>query len=330
MTMTPRPLVQDLVKQAMANATQRAQISAEGSRQNQHAGAPPTEKTASSTTVSTDYALKLAAAIEYAGPSIVEMSKGAAPNMPPPHLTETPTSSPEGVSHSAVSGTMPGPSGQGKGHHQPPMTPGVQKAMAQEHGATQLENTIDHHVPGTQTTAMSGGQGKTASDALASKNLAVLAKLAGKTQEPAVKEPAAKEASVSAVEVLLQITKQAEDSINPASISAGAAVPPETSESGQPGGQPVGGAPQGPSSLVSSNASAIAYKKQQSHGPRKLELARYFSEPALSAATDKTLSQSFVHTPEAGVKISAAQLIKSASARALLAKLADEGTTQGS
>ena len=58
--------------------------------------------------------------------------------------------------------------------------------------------------------------------------------------------------------------KVAEDAINPAQISAGKAVPPDTSASGQPGGEPVGGAPQGPTSLVGSNEAAQNYTKGQS------------------------------------------------------------------
>jgi hypothetical protein len=452
MNMTTRPLVQDLVKQAMSNAAQRAQVAAEGARQMKLAGAPSSEPVEESPgSVPTDYALKLAAAVEYATPAMVDMSKRAAPNMPPPHLTETLQQLPEGVSHSAVGGTMPGPGQQGKGHHQPPTNPGTQKAMPQEHGATQLENTINEHVSGEQTTAMSGGQGKTA-EALLESNLGVLSKIAkeekkaplvhrigetlgrhhtktemitggvggaakggiyggliggarsaahhlaknpdaiahmvegakhgptkalaegadllknvasgarkgaltggaaggaygtgkgyikgkggqgytkgmagahkskykGTFEDEAKKE---KKSSVSLVDNMLEHIKTAEDAINPANISAGPAVPPDTSASGQPGGQPVAGAPQGPSSLIGSNESAINYKKNTAYAPRKAELARYFTEPALSAATDRTLIEAFAHTPEAGVKISAAQLTKSAAARALLAKLAGE------
>jgi hypothetical protein len=392
MNMTSRPLVQDLVKQAMASANNRTKIASEGSRQMKLASAETQEspEDTSAGSVSTDYALKLAAAIEFATPAVVDMSKKAAPNAPPAHITETQQTGPEGVSHSHVSGTPPGPGQQGKGRHQPPTNPGTQKAMSQEHGATQLENTIDHHVAGEQTTAMSGGKGKTAAKApgiidqgkkmlgdvakgwkaegagkalakkaptaatvgatarkyaphaavgaaglgvgvaagraskddgekgasadLEQKNLEFLSKVAGVNP-----------AKLSIVDEMHAYIKQAEDAINPASISAGPAVPPDTNAAGEPGGAPVGGMPQGPSSLVGSNESAINYKKQTAYSPRKAELARYFSEPALSAATDKTLHEAFAHTGEAGVKISSQQLVKSAAARSLLAKLAEEG-----
>lgn len=557
MNISHRPLVQDLVKQAMANATQRAQIAAEGARQMKLAEDKcpgcddpscdcnkKDEKKASA--ISTDYALKLAAALDYAVPSIVALSKHA-------------TSSPEGVMESHVSGTMPGPGQQGHGHMQPPMHPGMQKAMPKEHGATQLENTLGHHVPGVQTTAMSGGHGKTAS--LYAKNLRKLAgpasdlaelherQLAGKMTAAQLTAPheaqmaaelaarraeaapvaslsqmggvvperglgsltsdeaealmpkaapkaapvaaaveeaaaapaaakveraaarAAKARSVAAAEQglmarmsphltgrnaaiaggglaalgalgygakklhdhykeasdrkgrdltadeatmamlsgglagrygaekavragygasegmlrgslgatgglvaggltgglagaavhpalvlpgglvggalggyggyqlatskydnakeaqvdnFLAYVKQAEDAINPAQISAGPAVPPDTSASGEAGGAPVAGMPQGPHGLIHSNDAAINYKKQTAYSPRKSELAQYFNEPALSSATDKTLNQAFAHTGEAGAKIASAQLVKSAAARALLSKLATE------
>lgn len=511
MNMKTRPLVQDLVKQAMDNAARRAQIASEGARQMKLAeeecskckkhpceceqDEEKSEKKASGS-ITTDYAMKLAAAVEYAAPSVVQMAKRANSAA---HITEQIQQQPEGVSHSAVGGTMPGPGQQGKGHHQPPMNPGTQKAWPQEHGATQLENNKDRAPggPGTQTTAMSGGQGKTAG-ALFASNMGLLYKLAGinktafsvtdaghaldasdahsrqKRHESISKaqgkyeddspvialmggkglsrarhqlaarhanyvarehesghnafnpvgglftktdtekaafaitesghalDKAVAEANMRAhqehsegrkeytkeqpllaaltgkpitqlahrqrarrqayvakehgtghnalnpfggvftptegetknssanldhlVGDFLSYIKQAEDAINPAQISAGPAVPPDTNASGEPGGQPVGGAPSGPHSLVHSNDAAINYKKQTAYAPRKSELAAYFSEPALSAATDKTLNEAFAHTGEAGVKISAAQLVKSASARALLTKLAADST----
>jgi len=450
MNMTHRPLVQDLVKQAMSNAAQRAKIADEGARQMKLAeekcgecGKEPCEckkdkKASVSGEIGTDFVLKLAAAIEFAAPQVVDMAKKAAPNMPPPHFSEKQQEGPEGVSASNQGGTPPGPGGQGKGHMQPPTNPGTQKAMPQEHGATQLENTMNQPVPGEQTTAMSGGKGKTASDALFAKNLGALAKVGfavtqkGHEYDAAVNEMKARHGAElqalhdhfsggrfgltdegrrhiadqggaqpsGAVERLVNLIrfggtgmdndamvrhheytarkhqegsnawnpfggmltpskhevggdrrgmgaykskapempkegsalvdnflthiKQAEDAINPASISAGPAVPPDTSASGESGGAPVAGMPQGPRGLVGSNESAINYKKQTAYAPRKSELAQYFNEPALSSATDSTLNQAFAHTGEAGVKISAAQLLKSASARALLAKLAGE------
>jgi hypothetical protein len=128
------------------------------------------------------------------------------------------------------------------------------------------------------------------------------------------------------VDVMLgTIKKTAEDAINPAQISAGAAVAPETSAAGESGGEPVGGAPQGPSGLVGSNQAAIDYKKSQAYANRKPDLSKYLTEPALSSATDKTLQEAFSHTGEAGTKFSSAQpSMKTAAAKALLLNLAEQ------
>jgi hypothetical protein len=123
--------------------------------------------------------------------------------------------------------------------------------------------------------------------------------------------------------------KVAEDAINPAKISAGAATPPDTSASGESGGAPAGGAPQGPTGLIGSNESAINYKPGTAHSPRKAELKSYFNEPALSSATDKTLAAAFENTGKAGTKFASAQVgtgTKVAAARAVLAKLAEDTT----
>jgi hypothetical protein len=438
MNTTPRLRVQDLVKQAMSNAAQRAQIAEEGARQMKMASekcegcdkegceCKEEKKASPNAQIPTDYALKLAAAIEFAAPIVVNMAKRASES-----LTDNPVSLPPGVSASSQSGSPPGPGQQGHGHHQPPMRPGTQKGLPQEQGGTQLENTLHHHVPGTQSTAMSGGQGKTAFVAeaipgaigayygsqredvpggglrgglgayggalvggalggagglmlggknpvnqLAASSLGGLAGMAGGARlgyhlaMPARKGPkggentapvvaevpvavgggegktasllernfkvasgaysaaplsmAKQEKKAHLVDDFLAHVKEAEDAINPAQISAGPAVMPDMNASEEPGGAPVGGMPQGPRGLIASNEAAINYKKQVAYNPRKSELAAYFNEPALSASTDKTLNEAFAHTGEAGTKISSANLVKSAAARALLAKLAAE------
>lgn len=396
MNMKTRPLVQDLVKQAMENVAQRAQIASEGARQMKLAEAGPVETAAQDGVISTEYAMKLAAALEYAGPGILAMAKRAE------------TSLPEGVTHSAVGGSPPGPNGQGHGHAQPPMHPGMQSAGPHD-PATQMDNTLHEYTHGVQATAMSGGKGKTASSRF-SRNVHVLRNLVkeavsaswmlprmvrggvqrtvnmgipiagsvgaggvrGMVNEAKTLAPFADKALVGmsvpqriaekknmmsafhnvsgipamqgahAMQGMKTATayiglpnfrklageyddfrvKQAEDAINPARISAGPAVPPDTSASGEAGGEPVGGAPQGPRGLVGSNEAAINYKRQAAYAPRKSELKAYFSEPALTSSTDSTLNQAFSHTGEAGTKLSSAQLVKSAAARALLSKLA--------
>jgi hypothetical protein len=141
-----------------------------------------------------------------------------------------------------------------------------------------------------------------------------------------------KDKQSSVVDYMQQYVKQAEDAINPAQISAGKAVPPETSAAGEAGGEPVGGAPHGPSGLVDTADKAINYTRGQAYSPRKGELGKYFNEPALSAQHDSVLQDAFVNTGKAGPKIASAEGVKTASvvegsnrasaARALLSKLA--------
>lgn len=119
--------------------------------------------------------------------------------------------------------------------------------------------------------------------------------------------------------------KVAEDAINPAKISAGPAVPPDTSAAGESGGAPVGGAPQGPTHLVGSADSAIGYTRGQAYANRKQDLGKYWSEPAMSAAHDNVLQVAFENTGKAGPKIASAPAssVKTAAARVLLTKLAE-------
>ena len=129
------------------------------------------------------------------------------------------------------------------------------------------------------------------------------------------------------VDYVLAMTKAAEDAINPAQISAGAAVPPETSAAGESGGAPAGGPPKGPTGLVGSNEAAIRYDRSQVKAPIRAELARVLAEPALTSAHDHVLDQAFDHTGQAGTKLS--HSIRSLAARAILEKMAEEacGTT---
>lgn len=110
------------------------------------------------------------------------------------------------------------------------------------------------------------------------------------------------------VDAFLGLRKQAEDAVNPA-----------RSASGEPGGAPVGGQPQGSTHLVASNEAAINATKGQAKEKAKQDVGKVVEEPAQSAATDKTLGQAFEHTEQAGTKISSS--MKSAAARALLEKL---------
>ena len=318
MTMKSRPLIQDLVKEAMSSSTARM-IASEGARLN---GLESSVKEASAgdEEVSTEYALKLAEAIDFVTPQLMKVADGNPPGPPP------------GVMQTTSSGSPPGPGELGSGKAQPPSNPGVQKAMPTETSPSQMENTIDKAPGGSggQTTAMSAGKGKSAS---------ILAKLAnGDMAEAKMKKEEAKKdeektkeecmdgkkasAPTTLVDSFLQATKVAEDAINPAKISGGAAVPPEASASGESGGAPVGGMPEGPRHLVHSNESAKSYTKGQAYENRRRELKAYFNEPAMSSSTDKVLQQSFDATSKAGVKI-ASETVKTAAARAVLTKLAE-------
>ena len=122
--------------------------------------------------------------------------------------------------------------------------------------------------------------------------------------------------------------KLAEDAINPAHITAGAAVAPDTSASGESGGAPVAGAPQGPTSLIGSNESAMNYKRNAAYSSRKADSAKYWNEPMQSAAHDTVLRDAFAHTSEAGPKLSSVS-VKTAAARALLMNIAQSAEAQG-
>lgn len=131
---------------------------------------------------------------------------------------------------------------------------------------------------------------------------------------------------------VLASIKQAEDAINPAQISAGKAVPPETSASGQPGGNPVGGAPQGATGLIDSNQAAINFKRQAAYADKKTDLGKYWKEPALTQSTDSVLQNAFAHAGEASSKMASADSVemsvKVAAGRALLQKLAGQVTEE--
>jgi hypothetical protein len=116
-------------------------------------------------------------------------------------------------------------------------------------------------------------------------------------------------------------SKVAEDAINPAQISGGKAIPLETNEAGQSTGFLQGGAPGGAAHLLNSAETVRNATRRDAYANRKQELRSYFKEPALSAATDKTLSQAFSHTSEAGPKIASDESTKSAAARVLLERL---------
>lgn len=183
MKTTPRFLLQDLVKQAQASAMDRALIAREAARQMKLASEggcgedddecakkkkEDEEKDASA--VSTEYAMKLANAVEYMLHAKVAESP-VGPGEGPSALT---------VTESNLSGSPPGPGEQGKATQAnlPPMTVGGQRSLPGG-PANQIPNTINDPPGGygVQTTAMPAGQGKTA-EAVYAGNLDALRKLA--------------------------------------------------------------------------------------------------------------------------------------------------------
>lgn len=113
--------------------------------------------------------------------------------------------------------------------------------------------------------------------------------------------------------------KKAEDAINPARITAGAAQAPQTLEASDPG---PGGEDK---NLVPTTPQGVAdFTRRQAKAPMKQEMRQYVDEPMMSESSDKVLANAFGHTDQAGAKISSAQEVsKVASARALMRRLAE-------
>jgi hypothetical protein len=135
-------------------------------------------------------------------------------------------------------------------------------------------------------------------------------------------EPENKEGAAGLAAYMAARVKEAEDAINPARISAGAAVPPQTSQAGQPGGAPVGGAPKGPTGLVASAASAINATRGQAYAERKTDMAKYVKEPMMSMEHDSVLRDAFKHTAQAGTKFAEATVTTEAAAEAVVKEAA--------
>ena len=125
----------------------------------------------------------------------------------------------------------------------------------------------------------------------------------------------------------LGLSKYAEDAINPAQISGGAA--PAQGAQPPPGASPseeqVPSEPSdvtGQKRLIDSNQASIDYTKREAKADPKSDVNKVLDEPPLTSSTDHTLQDTLDHTQQAGVKISAA-LTKTAAAQALLYKLAE-------
>jgi len=307
--------IHELVKAAAATVNDRAAIAQEAERQS--VAPMQVTKVASpmDDSIPTAYVNKLAEAMEY-------VVKEAMPGEGPNSLT---------VTDSHVGGKnpfTPGSQGQATPAHVIPKTPGLHAPAEVSKGPANALDTNASMKHPAQPVKLSS----VSADELRS---AVLAKVAAKADKPkeerkeGAMDDCAKTASPEGVnpklvEYFLTTVKQAEDAINPAKISAGAAVAPETSASGQPGGAPAGGMPKGNTSLISSNDSAINFTKRDAKAGTSSAMGKLLTEPALSAAHDKTLNMAFSNTPKAGVKIAAADPIRTAAARVVLEKMAAE------
>jgi hypothetical protein len=334
------PTLQDMVKAAQTGALSRSRIATEAQRQLDNVGGEKTaeemcekckkpmehctckaEKKGSASKVSTAYATKAAEALEYLAHEL-KTEKKAAPNAPPPHMTERTVGPGEGpgaieVSHATAS--TPLPDHKGQGHQQPPMKPGGEKVLKGEHGETQMATNMDHPTHGTtpQKTV-----GKTAAAELYKANLT---KMLGKEAAEKVVQTKTAAAELYKKNCERMGIKVAEDAIFPAHITAGPAVAPETSQAGQPGGAPAGGMPQGRKG-TDSNQSSIDITKGQAKSDPKSDLKKWFDEPALSGSTDSTLSAAFDNTGRAGTKYASKdeqgdEKVATAAARALLESL---------
>jgi hypothetical protein len=329
-------MLQDLVKAAMVDATRRTSVNAEAHLQTvKTAGEKKCEKCGKEkcscmgkmgSGFQSELGEKLAGALDHMASLLM---KNADAHMGGPYnLTEHLVGSPPGVSQATASQSLPDHKGQATPAHITPMSPPTQKDLPAEHGATQMKDNMQEGLEHTKMppNIVSGGKHASVAEIIAAKLAAQKTGSDAEKKETEGLEAAKKglehaEAAhksesenkegaatvpTSLVDYMASRVKQAEDAINPAKITAGAAVPPQTTQAGQPGGHPVGGAPKGPSGLVGSNDAARNYTKAQSHGVRREELAKYLKEPALSMEHDSVLRDAFKHTAQAGTKFAEA------------------------
>jgi hypothetical protein len=329
--MAARPMLQDLIKAAMVDASHRISVNAEAELQAEKTAEEKKcakcgkEKCAcgmKTAAPSSEFAQKIASALDHmAG---VLMKNADAHLGGPYNLSEHLVGSPPGVSQATASQSLPDHKGQATPAHVTPMSPPEQKDLPTEHGKTQMKDNLheglEHQkmppniVSGKHASVMDLIKAKLAADEHEKKETEGMeaakkglekAEAAHKSEPENKKEGAAAPTSLADY-MASKLQKVAEDAINPAHISAGAAVPPATSEAGQPGGKPAGGTPQGPSGLVASNDSARNYQRSSAYAPRKAELGKYLKEPALSMEHDSVLRDAFKHTAQAGTKFAAA------------------------
>lgn len=339
-----RPTMQDLVKEAMAGTLTKVHISAEAARA---LGVPPVEqaKTAAAppSMVPSDVIEKTAAALEFlaskeaASPGSAGVaSPGVGPGQGAGQVMQVLEAESSGANIDA------GQQGQATSKNVPPKDPPMQSTKEQKADPSNAMQTNDDMQHAEQPVdPMHNEKASIAAqkqaEALFRKNAGVMGLLkAGGRMPPTaalkrVKDMEAdKEASALKRKNLGMLKKMAEDAINPAQISAGAASAQGATAPQGVSPSEEGPIPSEPSDVnsqkrhIASNQAAIDYTKRDAKKDPKKDLGHLLTEPALSASTDKTLERTLDHTGQAGAKIASSRLTKTAAAHALLLKMAEE------
>ena len=334
-TAMKRPMLHDLIKEAAEATVRKVDIDAEAERQLANLGEiPPQEKTASAEApemVPTEYLEKLAGALDY-GAGVLEKEADVAETKLKPG--QGPNALEVVEAPSGENPVKPGNQGTSTDKNSPPMTPPMQASGVAKDPSNAMA-TNDAMMHGEQPVEPISNEKTSLASALYAKNMAVLGLEipAAASPEPPVEEPVkeAEAAEPSEMDKLyaknlqtLGLEKQAEDALNPAKIAAPAAEatgadPPADAS---PAEEQV---PSEPSdvdkqkALISSNQAAMDYKKVQAKKDPVSDMGDVVTEPAMSAAHDKTLNMVFAKTREAGAKI-ASEMTRTAAAQALLAK----------
>ena len=320
MTMAHQPTLQDMLKAAMSATINEVDITREAARQQHtHQGTTPQEKTASAAPqdihYSSEHLEKMASALDYIGENIKAAETTQEPGKGPGALEVLEATSSE-------ANIDAGQSGSAIPKDQPPMSPSTQTEEVQGGKAnTGMETNDSMSHPEQPVEPISNEKGKIGptegtkqASALEQANVARMRKLAGLPQR--------------SVDVSF-LRKVAEDAINPAQISAGAATPPAASASEE-------GVPSQPSDvnsqtrLISSNQAAIDYTKRDAKADPKKDVNQVLSQPALTRSGDQVLHKTLDNTESAGVKISSARegAIKIAAARALISNMLEKAAEE--
>jgi hypothetical protein len=313
--MIARPTsLNDMIKAAMSGTTQRVNVTDEAIHQLGGEAAKVAAAGAADEDITTEQILKIAAALDFVG---TELEKGAEIQLPAPAGGDLskPGAGPGAlhVTKAMTDGKNPSQPGNSGGHAPPGPT--------MEHGA-------NPHMPdNAMATNEAMRHPKQPNDpmgnkhaALANSNVERMKKLGGATEaSPFISQIRKTAAALK--------TKQAEDAINPAQISAPASVDTAKPPPGAaPAGEQVPSQPADVSAqerLIDTNKAAIGTTKREAKADAISDVSRVFVNTPMQ---DPVLDQVFSHSGQAGVKTSAMNqdALKVGAARALLSKLAAE------